>query len=168
MVLWRCRNWNCSLYKSSNRPLLSFFFKATSSLTIFFASPDRRICPITLTGLCNLDPSRPHFYIIKLGVFRGIYYFRILWIFGFFDYFISFFVESGWFDCLAYMNYILKQKYTQNAETYILQRSVYLIKNHTTKAFGIVQYIASRRHRWIQIPSFSKLTRIRIECCGKY
>ena len=27
---------------------------------------------ITLTRLCNLDPSEPHFYIVKLGV-SGVY-----------------------------------------------------------------------------------------------
>ena len=30
---------------------------------------------ITKTCLYNFDPLKPHFYIVKLGVYRGIHYF---------------------------------------------------------------------------------------------
>ena len=30
-----------------------------------------------ITGLCNVYPLTPHFYIVKLGVYRGIHYFLI-------------------------------------------------------------------------------------------
>ena len=30
---------------------------------------------ITKTRLYNFDPLKPHFYIVKLGVYRGVHYF---------------------------------------------------------------------------------------------
>ena len=46
-----------------------------AALQFFFSGFNTYIFPlITKTRLYNFDPLKPHFFILKLGVYRGIHY----------------------------------------------------------------------------------------------
>ena len=59
---------SCSLFYSV--PLLKFFLVCASVISyVAFVEP---LFAITKTCLYNVDPLKPHFYIVKLG-FTGVY-----------------------------------------------------------------------------------------------
>ena len=62
---------NCFKKDLSNTLNFNFVFKIFMSLGANFLG-HRILAPITETCLCNFDPLKPHFYIVKLG-FTGVY-----------------------------------------------------------------------------------------------
>ena len=69
-MLW-AEIWKISEFLSEN----FLFLKVKFSIYLYRRVLVMRMPPcITKTCLYNFDPLKPHFYIVKLGVYRGIHY----------------------------------------------------------------------------------------------